>query len=96
MCDIPLSIPAQPSGPVNGLTGTSYIYNASTTDAEGDDIVYCIDFGDDTGEVCVGPFPSGTCASVSLILGLKKEHIQLRQKQLIYMVLRVTGLPWKL
>jgi len=65
LCDIPPSIPGQPSGPVNGLIGTSYTYNASTTDPEEDDIVYCIDFGDDIGEVCVGPFLSGTYASVN-------------------------------
>jgi len=52
-------------GPTEGTAGEQYTYEICSTDPEGDDIVYCIDFGDDTGEVCVGPFPSGTCASVN-------------------------------
>ena len=51
-------------GPTEGTAGEQYTYEVCSTDPEGDDIVYCIDFGDDTGEVCVGPFPSGTCVSV--------------------------------
>jgi len=52
-------------GPTEGTAGEQYTYEICSTDPEGDNIVYCIDFGDDTGEVCVGPFPSGTCASVN-------------------------------
>jgi len=51
-------------GPTEGNAGEEHTYEVCSTDPEGDDIIYCIDFGDDTGEVCVGPFPSGTCASV--------------------------------
>jgi len=48
-------------GPSSGATGTEYDYSLCSSDPDGDDISYCIDWGDGAGEVCIGPFPSGTC-----------------------------------
>lgn len=61
------SPPTEPeiTGPSSGDVGTSYEYGFCSTDPEGDDIVYCLDWGDDTGEVCIGPFPSGSCITES-------------------------------
>ena len=54
-------------GPTGGTAGEEYTYEVVTTDPEGDDVIYCVDFGDDSGEVCIGPFPSGISQSVSHI-----------------------------
>jgi hypothetical protein len=53
--------PATPTinGPTSGNAGTAYTYNFSTIDPDGDDVRYCINWSDDTGEVCLG----GTFAS---------------------------------
>jgi len=48
-------------GSSSGKTGTEYEYELCSSDPDGDDISYCIDWGDGAGEVCKGPFPSGTC-----------------------------------
>lgn len=47
------------SGPPSGKTGEQQEYTFSSTDPEGSDVKYCIDWGDDTSEVCIGPFPTG-------------------------------------
>jgi hypothetical protein len=52
-------------GQTNGKTGVEYEYTFTTDDPNGDDISYCIDWGDDSGEACVGPFPSGEEQTVS-------------------------------
>jgi len=52
-------------GSTEGTAGEEYTYEVCSTDPEGDEIIYCIDFGDDNGEVCVGPFPSETSVSVN-------------------------------
>ncbi len=52
-------------GPTSGKPGTSYDYGLCSEDPEQDEITYCVEFGDGSGEVCAGPFPSGTCATVS-------------------------------
>ena len=46
-------------GPTEGEAGEIYTYEVVSTDPEDENVIYCIDFGDDTGEVCVGPFESG-------------------------------------
>jgi thiol-disulfide isomerase/thioredoxin len=46
-------------GPTSGTPGTAYTYTFSSTDPEGDDVYYCVNWSDGTGEVCIGPFPSG-------------------------------------
>jgi len=57
-----------PSAPIitgesSGKPGIEYEYTFVSTDPEGDNIEYCIDWGDNTGEVCIGPYSSGAEAS---------------------------------
>ena len=47
------------SGPDNGLTGEEYEYIVSTTDPEGEDVYYKIDWGDGTFSDWIGPNASG-------------------------------------
>jgi endogenous inhibitor of DNA gyrase (YacG/DUF329 family) len=51
-------------GPTEGTAGEQYTYEVCSTDPEGDDIIYCFDFGDDSDEICIGPFTSGTCQTI--------------------------------
>jgi thiol-disulfide isomerase/thioredoxin len=46
-------------GPINGKKGERYEYTIYSIDPNGDNVTYCIDWGDDTGEKCFGPFKSG-------------------------------------
>jgi hypothetical protein len=50
-------------GPTSGKEGKEYEYKFKSVDPEGDDIHYCIDWGDGSSEICIGPFPSGSTAS---------------------------------
>ena len=61
------SPPTRPvlDGPASGETGTSYTYTATSTDPDGDNIIYCFDWGDGSNEFCTTPFPSGQTASVT-------------------------------
>jgi hypothetical protein len=52
-------------GPTSGNSGTSYKYNISTTDPDGDNVYYCVNWSDGTGEVCLGPFESGEKITIS-------------------------------
>lgn len=54
------SVPDKPkiNGPVFGVTGIGYKYKFNSLDVDGDDIYYCIDWNDNTGEVCIGPYSS--------------------------------------
>jgi hypothetical protein len=45
-------------GPLEGKAGDEQEYRINTTDPDGDDITYCIDWGDNSVEVTIGPFPS--------------------------------------
>lgn len=47
------------SGPSNGQKGVLYEYTVATTDPDGDDVYYWVDWGDGTNTGWVGPFPSG-------------------------------------
>lgn len=60
----PPATPSTPSGPSSGYVYMSYTYTASTTDPEGDDVLYEFSWGDDT-TTTVGPYPSGQTASAS-------------------------------
>ena len=51
------------TGQASGKPGTEYTYTFVSTDPDGDNIKYCIDWGDNTGEVCIGPYTSGVEAS---------------------------------
>jgi len=61
------SPPEKPTieGPSSGNTGTTYNYKFCSSDPDGDDVYYCIDWDDSAGEICIGPFPSGTCVEES-------------------------------
>jgi hypothetical protein len=55
------------TGTTNGKAGIEYTYTFRSDDPEEDDIVYCIQWGDNSGEICIGPYPSGEDAFVSHI-----------------------------
>jgi len=46
-------------GPTRIKEGETITYSFVSTDPEGDDISYCIQWGDDSPEICLGPFNSG-------------------------------------
>lgn len=51
--------PGKPTGPSSGRMGSTYTYKASTTDPDGDQIMYLFDWGDGTNSGWVGPYDSG-------------------------------------
>ena len=58
VANLPPSIP-EVDGSTNGKAGVQYTYKFRSTDPDGDDVSYCVNWEDDTGEVCIGPFTSG-------------------------------------
>ena len=48
-------------GPPSGKAGEQIEYGFCSQDPDGDEISYCIDWGDESGEICIGPFPSSAC-----------------------------------
>ncbi len=62
----PLQPPNKPVilGPTNGTVGTLYPYTVNSTDPDGDDIYYLIDWGDGTYENWIGPYASGETVTV--------------------------------
>ena len=55
------------TGESNGKTGLEYEYTFASTDPDGDNGKYCINWGDDAAEVWIGPYPSGAQASAKHI-----------------------------
>jgi len=53
------------SGPTMGKPEVELDYKICSTDPEGNDIIYCFDWGDESGQVCIGPFPSGEEVTIS-------------------------------
>ena len=54
--------PSKPIGSLSGMPGETYVYSTSTTDAEGEQILFWFDWGDGTDTGCIGPYTSGeTC-----------------------------------
>ena len=47
-------------GPENGRAGTEYEYSFVTTDPNGEDILYYVDWGDENNTGWLGPYASGT------------------------------------
>ena len=47
------------NGPTTGKYNEDLTYTFGSTDPDGDNISYCIQWGCDDPEVCIGPFPSG-------------------------------------
>ena len=75
--------PAVPSiqGPTEGTQGVSYTYMFSSVDPDGDEVYYCVNWSDGTGEVCTGPFPSGQQVSASHAWaepGVYQVHVKAR------------------
>ncbi len=52
-------------GPTYGKVGTAYEYSMIANDPDGHTLIYCFDFGDESGEVCIGPFPNGETGYLS-------------------------------
>jgi hypothetical protein len=52
--------PSNPTitGEINGKAGIEYGYSFTSSDPDGDDIYYCIQWEDESGVICIGPFPS--------------------------------------
>ncbi len=59
MLNYPPDTPGQPSGPIQGYVGEHYIYNAVTTDPEGNQVYYWFEWGDGENTDWVGPYSSG-------------------------------------
>jgi len=53
------------TGPISGYAGVMYNYLFSTTDPDGDDVSYWINWGDGTYTGWLGPYPSGHNVSAS-------------------------------
>jgi hypothetical protein len=53
------------NGPNKAKPDEEVEFTVVSTDIDGDEIFYCVDWGDDTGEVCIGPFPSGDEVPIS-------------------------------
>jgi hypothetical protein len=47
------------NGPSSGKAGEEQDYTVSAIDPDGDDVIYMVDWGDDTGEEEFGPYTSG-------------------------------------
>jgi len=53
------------AGQIAGKPDVTYLYTFVTTDPDGDDVYYYVDWGDDTFEEWLGPFDSGDTASAT-------------------------------
>ena len=53
------------TGPNSGKPGNEYLYNIQTTDAQGQNIYYFVDWGDNTTTDWLGPYVSGTLIHVT-------------------------------
>jgi rhodanese-related sulfurtransferase len=64
---IPNRPPSLPeiNGPTTGSPGQNYDFVITSTDPDNDEIFYCLNWSDETGEVCLGPYASGEEVTVS-------------------------------
>jgi hypothetical protein len=53
------------TGPTNGKVGTSYTYSFTSTDGDGDQVSYYVEWGDTTNTGWFGPFASGVTQTKS-------------------------------
>lgn len=67
------------TGKINGKAGKEYEYIFNTIDPNGNDVYYIIDWGDETSEITIGPFPSGENASANYTWS-KKDNYMIRAK----------------
>ncbi len=52
-------------GPATGAPGKAYLFKMQTTDTDGDNVYYYIDWGDSTTTEWIGPFISGAVATTT-------------------------------
>lgn len=71
-------------GPDRGVPGTEYTYTFQSTDPNGDGIFYCMNWGDGSGEVCIGPYASGEEATASHIWDEQGEYTIMVKSQDIH------------
>ena len=62
------------TGPTSGKAGISYNYNLSSTDPNGDNVYYYVDWGDNTNSGWLGPYSSGEMVTVSHTWSLKGTY----------------------
>jgi len=60
----PPDTPSTPSGPTSGVTGVDYQFSTSTTDQNGDDVLYQWNWGNEVS-AWLGPYPSGQIVTTS-------------------------------
>lgn len=53
------------NGPTTGSPGTTLNYMIVSSDPDNDEIYYCLNWSDETGETCLGPYMSGEEVMVS-------------------------------
>ncbi|HWR26851.1 MAG TPA: C25 family cysteine peptidase [Candidatus Thermoplasmatota archaeon] len=53
------------NGPATGVPGKAYLFRMQTTDANGDNVYYYVDWGDNTTTEWIGPFNSGVEATTT-------------------------------
>jgi len=61
----PPATPSQPSGPTHGVRNVDYSYTSSSTDPNGDQILYLFNWGDGTSTSWLGPYVSGQTVSAT-------------------------------
>jgi hypothetical protein len=61
-------------GPSRGKVNTSYEFSMTANDPDGHDLIYCFDFGDGSGELCIGPFSNGETGYISHIFTEKGTY----------------------
>jgi hypothetical protein len=52
-------------GPATGAPGKAYLFKMQTTDADGDNVYYYVDWGDNTTSEWIGPYNSGAVATTT-------------------------------
>ena len=66
--------PDSPRGEINCKLGEEYVYYASTTDPEGDDVFYLFDWGNGMTSFIMGPYESGAECNASNIWFEKGDY----------------------
>ena len=69
--------PSTPEGPTSGQAGKKYKYTTSTTDPDGDQVMYFFDFGDGTSG-WLGPYDSGDTCEVEHTFGYGSHAIRVK------------------
>lgn len=70
--------PSRPSGETSGEAGVTYLYTTTTTDIDGDQVLYMWDWGDGTTSGWLGPYASG--AEVSALHSWSKGSYSIKVK----------------